>query len=122
MTVLEWLKASTRYTFEDATFVKIALDREITVTDDVTTLSVRDKELLTADMIFSAVMFSPSSTSSQSYQHNGFVRNIGSETDIYQSQKINYAKSIYKNYGDPKYDALESLNPKIKTISITDVI
>ena len=27
MTVLEWLKASTRYSFEEQNFIKIALDR-----------------------------------------------------------------------------------------------
>ena len=122
MTILEWLKASSRYNFEETTFQMIALDREITVTNDVTTLSVRDKELLKADIIFTAVMFSPSSTASQSLQHNNFVKAIGSESDIYQASKISYAKSIYLKYNDPKYDVLNDTTPCIKFLKIEDEI
>jgi len=122
MTVLEWMSALTRYNFEDTTFEAIAVDRGITVTEDVTTLAVRDKELLKADIIFTAVMLSPSSTSSFSYSHNGFEKSVGSETDINQSQKISYALGIYKTYGDAKYDILNSVTNKIKIIPITDII
>ena len=46
---------------------------------------------MTADIIFTAVLLSPSSTASQSASHNNFQRTVGSETDIYQSNKISYA-------------------------------
>lgn len=121
MTILEWLKASTRYTFEETTFQKIALDREINDADDATTLTIRDKELLQADIIFTAVMFSPSSTSSQSASHNGFSKSIGSETDLYQGKKISYALSVYKKYEDPNYDILNDSRPTIKLLTIEDI-
>lgn len=122
MTVLEWLRAKSRYNFEDTTLQAIAIDREINDTTDVTTLSVRDKELLTADIIFTAIVLSPSSTSSQSVSHNNFQKTIGSETDIYQYNKLKWAQSVYKFYGDSRYDELSNMQDKIKTVPITDVI
>ena len=65
MTVLEWLKASTRYSFDEPTFVKIALDRDCNPSDDVydpNVVSKRQRELMTADIIFTAVLLSPSNT------------------------------------------------------------
>lgn len=122
MTVLEWLKAKSRYSFEDTTLQAIAIDREINDTVDVTTLAVRDKELLTADIIFTAAFLSPSSTSSLLVSHNNFQKSIGSETDIYQGKKLEWAKAIYKRYGDPKYDELNGIVSHIKQVKIEDVL
>ena len=122
MTILEWMKASTRYTFEDITLEAIAAERQIAVSDELSTLSVQNKELLQADMIFTAVVLSPSSIPSQSVMHNNFQKTIGAETDIYQSQKINFAKAIYKKYGDSKFDTLNSIKKGITIIPIEDII
>ena len=87
MTVLEWLKASTTYTrFDEQNFVKIALDRECNPDDDVygENVTKRQRELMTADIIFTAVLLSPSNTSSLSQSHNGYQKTIGQEQDFYQ--------------------------------------
>lgn len=122
MTILEWMKASTRYTFEDITLEAIAAERQIAVSDELSTLSVQNKELLQADMIFTAVVLSPSSIPSQTVMHNNFQKTIGAETDIYQSQKINFAKAIYKKYGDAKFDTLNSIKKGITIIPIEDIV
>jgi hypothetical protein len=123
MTILEWLSSSCRYSFEENTFMRIALDRGITdVNEDAMTLTKEQKDLMTADIIFTAVLLSPSSTASQSASHNNFQRTVGSETDIYQSNKISYALGIYKRYNDPNYEVLISARPKIKLLKIIDVI
>jgi len=124
MTVLEWLRASTRYTFEDETFKKIALDRECNLEDDVYGESVtkRQRELMTADIIFTAVLLSPSNTASLSQSHNGFQKTIGQEQDFYQDEKIKYAISIYSLYEDERGDILEAATrKKITFIPIVDV-
>ena len=84
MTVLEWLKASTRYTFDEKTFVKIAYDRECDPDADVYGNSVtkQQRELMTADIIFTAVLLSPSNTASLSQSHNGYQKTIGQEQDF----------------------------------------
>lgn len=126
MTVLEWLKASTRYSFEEQNFIKIALDRGCDPTDDVYNESVvtkRQRELMTADIIFTAVLLSPSNTASLSQSHNGYQKTIGQEQDFYQDDKIKYAIRIYKKYDDDRGDMLEELANahKIKFIPIVDV-
>ena len=121
MTVLDWLKGTTRYTFEDTTFQTIALGRSVGIDDDISNLDAEQKELLTADIIFTAVVLSPSSTSSSSISHGGFQMSKGSETDQNQSLKIKYAKSIYKKYNDPKLDILMEAYPLVTRISLDDV-
>ena len=122
MTILEWMKVTTRFNFEDTTYEKIGNDREISVADNAMTLTVENKELLTADIIFTAVMLSPSSTASMSVSHNNFQKTIGSESDAYRAQKIAYMKAIYQKYGDPNYDLLNSVVQPIRFIKITDEI
>lgn len=124
MTVLEWLKASTRYSFDEPTFVKIALDRGCKPEDDVydeTKVSKRQRELMTADIIFTAVLLSPSNTASLSQSHNGYQKTIGQEQDFYQDEKIKYAIRIYNIYGDERAEILESVKRKIRFVPIEDV-
>lgn len=123
MTVLEWLERSTRYSFSSDTFEKIALDRECDPNDDVYTGNVtkRQKDLMTADIIFTAVLLSPSNTASLSQSHNGYQKVIGQEQDFYQDEKIKYAIKIYETYGDERAGILESVKRKIKIIPIVDV-
>ena len=124
MTVLEWLKASTTYTrFNEDNFVKIALDRECDPEDEVygENVTKRQRELMTADVIFAAVLLFPSNTSSLSQSHNGYQKTIGAEQDFYQDEKIKYAIRIYNIYGDERAEILESVKRKIKFIPIKDV-
>ena len=127
MTVLEWLKASTRYSFEEQNFIKIARDRGCDPEDEVYDESVvtkRQRELMTADIIFTAVLLSPSNTSSLSQSHNGYQKTIGQEQDFYQDDKIKYAIRIYNKYEDDRGDTLAELSDKkkIKFIPIVDVV
>lgn len=124
MTVLEWLKASTRYSFSEENFVKIAMDRGCKPDDDVydeTKVTKRERELMTADIIFTAVLLSPSNTASLSQSHNGYQKSIGQEQDFYQNDKIKYAISIYNKYDDERGDELENAKRKIRFIPIEDV-
>ena len=128
MTVLEWLEASTMYSsFTEKNFIKIALDRGISPDADVydeTIVTKRERDLLTADLIYTAVLLRPSNTASLSQSHNGFQKTIGSEQDFYQDDKIQYAIRIYKKYGDEKAGDLEELaeSKKIKFKAIDDVM
>ena len=124
MTVLEWLSSKTRYTFDDDTFKSIALDRDCDPDEDAygDNVTQKQKDLMIADTIFEAVMLSPSSTPSLSQSHNGYQKTIGSETDVFQSRKIDYALAIYKKYNDEKYEILNGTIDKIKVVAIEDVM
>jgi uncharacterized protein YmfQ (DUF2313 family) len=127
MTVLEWLDASNMYSsFEKKHYIKIAMDRGVDPNADVydeTQVSKRQKDLMDADIIWTAVLKRPSNTASISQSHNGYQKTIGSEQDFYQDDKIQYAIRIYQRYGDEKGDDLIQLSEKkkIRTISIEDV-
>lgn len=128
MTVLEWLEASTMYSsFTEKNLVKIALDRGIEPTDDVYNSSMvtkRERDLMTADLIYTAVLLRPSNTASLQQSHNGYQKTVGSEQDFYQDDKIQYAIRIYKRYGDEKGEYLVELaeNKKIRFVPIEDVL
>lgn len=126
MTVLEWLKASTRYSFDEQTFIKIAIDRDCDPDADVygDDVTKKQRELMTADIIFTAVLLSPSNTASLSQSHNGYQKTVGQEQDFYQDEKIKYAIRIYNTYEDDRGDTLELManSRKIKFIPIVDVI
>ena len=123
MTVLEWLKKKTRYSFEEGNFEVIALDRGVQPDDDVYGANVtkRLRDLMEADIIFTAVLLSPSNTASLSQSHNGYQKTIGQEQDFYQDEKIKYEIRIYTMYGDERAGILESARRKIKFIPIDDV-
>lgn len=124
MTVLEWLTASTTYTrFDEKNLVKIALDRGCDPKEDAygDGVTEQQKELMTADIIFTAILLSPSNTSSLQQSHNGFQKTVGSEQDFYQDEKIKYAIKIYNKYDDERAEILENSRRKIKFIPIEDV-
>lgn len=124
MTVLEWLKSKTRYSFTEDNFITIALDRGCNPNDDVydeNVVTKRQRELMTADIIFTAVLLSPSNTASLSQSHNGYQKTIGQEQDFYQDEKIKYAIQIYKLYEDEKGEILDGVRRKITFIPIEDV-
>lgn len=123
MTVLEWLKKRTRYSFSDGNFEVIALDRGVSPQDDVygSNVDKRLRDLMEADIIFTAVLLSPSNTASLSQSHNGYQKTIGQEQDFYQDEKIKYAIQIYQMYGDEKAGILDNVKRKIRFIPIEDV-
>lgn len=124
MTVLEWLEKKTRYSFSEGNLEVIALDRGVSPEDDVYDENVVDKrlrELMEADIIFTAVLLSPSNTASLSQSHNGYQKSIGQEQDFHQDEKIKYALGIYKKYDDERAEILENVRRKIRFIAIEDV-
>jgi hypothetical protein len=83
----------------------------------------KDRDLLTADLIYTAVLLRPSNTASLSQSHNGFSKSVGSEQDFYQDDKIQYAIRIYTKYDDEKGAELTELaaKRKIRTIPVIDI-
>mgnify|MGYP003508609912 FL=1 len=121
MTILEWMKASTRFSFEDINLKSIALGREINDTSvEVTTLSTREKELLRADMILFVFIGSPSSIASESILHNNFQHTRGSEGKP-DTISWEWAKKIYERYTDDNFQLMIDIQ-KEKPISFPDII
>lgn len=110
--------------FTDDHLKKIALDRGVDPEAnayDPSVVTKRQKDLMDADLIYTAVLKRPSNTASLSQSHNGYQKTVGSEQDFYQDEKIKYAIRIYEMYGDERAGILESLKKKIRFIPIEDV-
>lgn len=126
MTVLEWLAATTMYSsFTEQNFIKIAADRGIDPYVDVYDESVvtkRERDLMTADLIFTAILLRPSNTASISESHAGYQSTVGQEQDFYQDDKIKYAISLYRVYNDERGEILEKATKRtIKFLHVDDV-
>ena len=102
ITILNWLKAKSNNLLVDNDINFIALEREVEDTnEDVSTLSLEQKELLYADCLM-AVANTPIQKS-QGQSHDGFEER-SSYTLGSQKSNIRIAMSIYKKYSDPNYD------------------
>ena len=109
--------------FSEKNFIKIALDRGVDPESDVyADVSKKDRDLMSADLIYMAVLFRPSDTASLQQSHNGYQKTIGQEQDYYQDTKIKYAIGIYELYGDERASTLENIQRKIKFLPIEDVV
>lgn len=122
LTVFEWVNKLTRYLIDEIVLQTICYDRGV---DDWSEtlykeLTVKQRELIEADVVVNAVMFSPSSTASHSQSHGSYQQMQGAQTDLFQKPKLSWAMQIYKKYGDPKFDELNT--DRIRIINITDKI
>lgn len=125
LTVLDWLKSvGSGYVISENALIAIAQDRGV---NDPSyklyeALTNKEKDLMQADVIFQAVVFSPSGTASHTVQHNNFTEIVGSQTDATQKMKLQWAMSIYKTYDDGRYYSLNGSQAKVKIITMTDKI
>ncbi len=122
ITAIEWLKSKSLYPFEEVTYKVILDDRGV---EDYSTphldLTVKQKNLMEADLIFVAVMMSPSSIGAYSVSHAGFNKSVGGAQTTYVKDKINFALKIYAMYDDPKYELLKP-NNVIKVLNVKDKV
>ena len=68
-------------------------------------LDEKTKELLYADLLFTAVT-APSSTASHTNQHGAYTKTYGSQSIRDRENLYDTISHIYKKYGDKKLDAI----------------
>lgn len=101
--IIEYLSGLTGYVFDKAVLKRIALDRDIENITDKSELDKRTKDLLRADLLYTAY-FSPNVWASSTKQHGSYTHSIGSQT-IYEAEKeriYNIFMGIYRKYDDEK--------------------
>ena len=104
MTIFEWLKIfGSEYGVSDDFIRNVIITRDINPDDDFTIMDTRLKLLLKADLIVNIILFTPSTTSSQSISHGGFQKTTGSQTDVWRREKMLWANRIYDKYDDDLY-------------------
>ena len=97
------------FVFDKATLERIALDRGGMGVTSYEELDAKTKELLKADLAYSAY-YSPSVWASSTQSHGSYSKSRGSQTvaDNDKERLYNIFSSVYKKYDDPVLEQVEA--------------
>lgn len=106
--IIRYMSSLTGYVFDDAVLERIALERNVAEVGSFAELTEKDKDLLTADLLF-VLYTSPSKSASFSKKHGQFSQSVGSQT-ITDKDGIFYTMMrLYTKWEDHKAEELESI-------------
>lgn len=117
--IIEYLSGLTQFTFDKAVLKRIALDRGVAEIDDYEDLTTEQKELLRADLLYTAYL-SPNVWASSTQSHGSYTKSIGSQT-IYSGDKerlYNLIVGIYKKYSDDKLTEIQDNEATLQWLDI----
>ena len=106
--IIEYLSGLTQFTFDKAVLKRIALERSVAEIDDFEDLTQEQKDLLRADLLYTAYL-SPNVWASSTQSHGSYTKSIGSQT-MYTADKerlYNLIVGIYRKYDDDKLVEIE---------------
>lgn len=106
--IIEYLSGLTQFTFDRAVLKRIALERGVAEIDDFEDLTQEQKDLLRADLLYTAYL-SPNVWASSTQSHGSYTKSIGSQT-MYTADKerlYNLIVGIYRKYDDDKLEEIE---------------
>ena len=97
------------FVFDKATLERIALDRGVIGVTSYEELDAKTKELLKADLAYSAY-YSPTVWASSTQSHGSYSKSRGSQTvaDNDKERLYNIFSSVYKKYDDPVLEQVEA--------------
>ena len=97
------------FVFDKAALERIALDRGVIGVTSYEELDAKTKELLKADLAYSAY-YSPSVWASSTQSHGSYSKSRGSQTvaDNDKERLYNIFSSVYKKYDDPVLEQVEA--------------
>lgn len=97
------------FVFDKATLERIALDRGVMEVTSYEELDAKTKELLKADLAYSAY-YSPTVWASSTQSHGSYSKSRGSQTvaDNDKERLYNIFSSVYKKYDDPVLEQVEA--------------
>ena len=105
--IIRYMSSLTGYIFDDAVLERIALERSVADVASFSEITEKDKDLLTADLLF-VLYTSPSQSASISKKHGQFSMSIGSQTITDKDGIHNLMVRLYQKWDDPKAEELES--------------
>ena len=117
--IIEYLSGLTQYTFDKAVLKRIALERGVAEIDDFEDLTQENKDLLRADLLYTAYL-SPNVWASSTQTHGSYTKIIGSQT-MYTADKerlYNLIVGIYRKYDDDKLQEIEGNEATLQWLDI----
>ena len=106
--IIRYMSSLTGYVFDDAVLERIALERNVAEVGSFDELTEKDKDLLTADLLF-VLYTSPSKSASISKKHGQFSMSIGSQTITDKDGIFDIMMRLYTKWEDPKAEELERI-------------
>lgn len=106
--IIRYMSSLTGYVFDDAVLERIALERNVAEVGSFAEITEKDKDLLTADLLF-VLYTSPSQSASFSKKHGQFSQSIGSQTITNKDGIYNYMMRLYQKWEDQKAKELEDM-------------
>lgn len=106
--IIRYMSSLTGYVFDDAVLERIALERNVAEVDSFAEITEKDKDLLTADLLF-VLYTSPSQSASFSKKHGQFSQSIGSQTITDKDGIYNLMMRLYQKWEDPKVEELQDM-------------
>lgn len=106
--IIRYMSSLTGYVFDDAVLERIALERNVAEVGSFAELSEKDKDLLTADLLF-VLYTSPSQSASISKKHGQFSQSVGSQTITGKDNIFDIMMRLYQKWEDPKAEELEDM-------------
>ena len=106
--IIRYMSSLTGYVFDDAVLERIALERNVAGVASFSEITERDKDLLTADLLF-VLYTSPSQSASFSKKHGQFSQSVGSQTITDKDGICRLMMKLYTKWDDPKVEELESI-------------
>ena len=106
--IIRYMSSLTGYVFDDAALERIALERNVAGVASFSEITDKDKDLLTADLLF-VLYTSPSQSASFSKKHDQFSQSVGSQTITDKDGIYDLMMRLYTKWQDPKAEELESM-------------
>ena len=106
--IIRYMSSLTGYVFDDAVLERIALERNVAGIESFSEITEKDKDLLTADLLF-VLYTSPSKSASISKKHGQFSMSIGGQTITGKDGIFDLMMRLYNKWEDPKAKELEDM-------------
>lgn len=116
--IIEYLSGLTGFVFDKAVLKRIAYDRNVIEVTDYEELDDKTKDLLRADLLFTAY-FSPNIWASSTQSHGSYTKSIGGQT-IYTADKERLYNTFVKIYSKYEDDKLEEIKANEATLQWLD--
>lgn len=117
--IIEYLAGLFAFTFDKTVLKRIALEREVSDVSYYEDLDAQTKDLLRADLMYTAY-YSPNVWASSTQSHGSYTKTIGSQT-IYAADRerlYNAFMSIYRKYNDDKLEEIEGSTGTLQWLDI----
>lgn len=105
--ILDYISGLTGFVFDKAVLQNIAFSRGVANVTFPDQIDEKTRELMRADLLYTAYC-SPNTMASISHQHGSYSNSIGHQTINDKESLYKMFMSIYRRYGDPMVDSIES--------------